>query len=156
MPAVATPLPSSRIACPVCRSSLRNYGDGEISRTVTGDAPLPRIGVPVQPVAQPAMLMTVVFILPTFGPPVGVLSPSGFRNSCRKPMICTGLAGLFGWLGWRSQKPSLVEVTPNSIRRSISSKMRLRGHTPPIVLILIHIQRRSVYIYQYHLYPYLR
>ena len=38
-----------------------NYG-GEISRTATGEAPLPRIGVAVQPVPQPAMLMTVVSI----------------------------------------------------------------------------------------------
>ena len=70
-----------------------NYG-GDISRAVTGDAPLPTIGVPVQPVvAQPAMLMTVVFTVPTFGPVSGALNPSGFRNSCTKPMICTGLAG---------------------------------------------------------------
>jgi len=38
-----------------------SYG-GEISRTATGDAPLPRIGVAVQPVPQPAKLITVVSI----------------------------------------------------------------------------------------------
>jgi len=38
-----------------------NYG-GEISRTATGDAPLPRIGVAVQPVPQPAKLMTLACI----------------------------------------------------------------------------------------------
>src|ERR1039458_3380700 len=57
-----------------------NYG-GEISRTATGEAPLPTIGVPVQTVAQPAMLMTVVFTVPLFGGlSGGALNPSGFRN----------------------------------------------------------------------------
>jgi hypothetical protein len=42
--------------------SCVNYEDGEISRTVTGDAPLPRIGVAVQPVPQPVMLMTLACI----------------------------------------------------------------------------------------------
>ena len=69
-----------------------NYG-GEISRTATGEAPLPTIGVPFQPAAQPDMLMTVVFTVPAFPPASGALNPSGFRNNCTKPMICTGLVG---------------------------------------------------------------
>jgi hypothetical protein len=38
---------------------ISNYG--EISRTATGDAPLPRIGCPL-PVPQPAMLMIIAGI----------------------------------------------------------------------------------------------
>src|SRR5229473_7852256 len=59
-----------------------NYG--EISRTATGDAPLPRIGCPAAS-PQPARLMMVVFTLPV----AGAAMLSGFRNSWTKPTICT-------------------------------------------------------------------
>src|ERR1035437_517955 len=63
---------------------------GEISRTATGDAPLPRIiGVPVASVPQPTRLMTEVFTWPV----AGVKLPSGFRNNCTNPIIVTGLVG---------------------------------------------------------------
>src|ERR1039458_1683972 len=70
-----------------------NYG-GEISRTATGDGPLPRIGVPAALVPQPAMLMTVVIRVPAYGGGIGgsgAFCPSGFIKSCTKPMIATGL-----------------------------------------------------------------
>ena len=54
-------------------------GYGEIRRTATGDAPLPRIGCPAAPVPQPAMLMIIVFTWPIFGGEFDM--PSGFRNS---------------------------------------------------------------------------
>ena len=70
-----------------------NYG-GEISRTATGDGPLPRIGFPAAAVPQPAMLMTVVIRVPAYGgPAIGAFCPSGFIKSCTKPMIATGLVG---------------------------------------------------------------
>src|ERR1700674_3881685 len=39
------------------------------------------------------MLMTVVFMWPAFGPLLGVATPLGFRKSCTKPTICTGVGG---------------------------------------------------------------
>src|ERR1019366_10237907 len=77
-----------------CTIILPFYEDGEISRTATGDAPLPRIiGVPVDWVPQPTRLMTVVFTWPLFRPEAGVKLPSGFRNNWRNPINATGLVG---------------------------------------------------------------
>src|SRR5208283_2339661 len=64
-----------------------NYG--EISRTATGEAPLPRIGVPPTLVPQPTMLTTVVLILPLAGATV----PPGCKNSCTNPKRVTGMVG---------------------------------------------------------------
>jgi len=73
-----------------------DYG-GEISRTATGDAPLPRIGCPVALVPQPAMLIIVAGIwLAPAGGSSGIANEWGFRNTCRNPITVTGFVG---WLG---------------------------------------------------------